>query len=146
MKRVPGVKSNVGKYAGMAGQAAFVIGLSATGAVFFSPAEAAEPAAADRATAERAIPRQIEKTLRIPTRDVRRVRGGIEFDSRDYAEALSMDRQAVVRGLQTLIPGLKGDQIKVRGNRIFIGNDGEPPALKIENLCLVIKLNLCGKS
>ena len=145
MKRVPGVKSNAGKYASMAGQAAFVIGLSATGAVFFTPAEARQPAAngADMAKAERTIPRQVEKSLRVSTRDVRRVRGGIEFASRDYAEALSMDRQAVVRGLQTLIPGLNGDQIKVRGSQIFIGNVGEPQLVKIENLCLHVTLNLC---
>ncbi|HEY0105419.1 MAG TPA: hypothetical protein VGB91_04990 [Rhizomicrobium sp.] len=143
----------------LAGATAVVVGLSATGAVFFSVADTqAAPYGeqhADRgdhrgwkAHGDRYFPRTVQRDLRVSRDDIRRRRGGIEFVSSDYADALSTDRDAVVRALGRKYPWLDADRIMVRGDKIFIGNSGGGPASfpKFENLCLSITLNLCKKS
>lgn len=149
MKQVSEATPDARKRARIARQTAFVIGLSATGAVFFSAAHA-QPApfkGTDRGEhSGRVIPRKVEKDLRVSARDIKREAGGIEFTSRDYAEALNMDRASVVRALQMNYPGIRNEQIRVTGDRIFIGNGGGPAMTIFENLCLHVTLNICSKS
>jgi len=157
MKQVSEATPDARKRARIGGQTAFVIGLSATGAVFFSAAHA-QPApfnGTDRGEhsgrvigehSDRVIPRKVEKDLRVSARDIKREAGGIQFTSRDYAEALNMDRASVVRALQTNYPGIRDEQIKVAGDRIFIGNGGGAAMTIFDNLCLHVTLNICRKS
>ena len=133
---------------GLAGATALVIGLSATGAVFFTTGEAAAQAKAPNAPAATSpAPRTVEKDLAVKAKDVKRSKTGIEFTSRDYAEAFTQDRRSVVAALQKRYPSIKDEQIKVAGNQIFIANPHVPgPANEIfENFCIHLTINLCGR-
>ena len=133
------------KHVGRVGASAFVIGLSATGAVFFSAGEA--PAApAKTENADRAAAQTVQKELNVKWSEVKKTSGGIAFTSRAYAEALGLDRRAVVQALQTKFRGIRDEQIRVVGNQIFIADPAILPSQIFENLCLNVTLNLCKKS
>ena len=157
MKHDPKAKTPPARRTQAATAAALVVGLSATGAVYFSlsgahAATAVSDNRSDTASARgqndlgRHVPRTVERDLRVRRKDIRVRRDGIEFVSRDYAEALNTDRTSVVRALSRKYPWIDIDRIIVRGTRIFIGGggDGGPQAI-FENLCLHITLNICKK-
>lgn len=136
--------------------AAIVVGLSATGAVYFSLGDAhaasAVSAAADqggRSGVKRQLPRTVERDLRVRREAIKFRRDGVEFVSRAYADALNTDRESVVRALSQKYAWIDPRRITVRGNRIFIGSSsGGAEAAKniFENLCLVLKFNIkCKK-
>ena len=139
---------------GVVGATALVIGLSATGAVFFSTGATA---GSEKVNGKPAAQRTVVKNLGVKWKDVKATSEGVQFTSHAYAEGLAIDRQAVVGALQRKYPGLKDEQIKVAGDEIYIANPqmrgmavkqggGSPADNIFENLCIHITLNLCRKA
>lgn len=158
MKQNPKAKILTARRVQTATAAAVVVGLSATGAVYFSVGDAhAVPAISEhqsdradrsgRSDLQRRVPRTVERTLRVRRKNVRVRPDGVEFVSKAYAAAFNTDRESVVRALSQKYSWIDARRITVRGNRIFIGSGGGggDEAKIFENLCLVIKLNLCKK-